>query len=228
MFGHNDEVGILFQSAAFILGKKSIQVTALEQFGDDTYNLIENRFKIDQESKPIVSSIDSNDGLGILMNQIVSLRKQSSTNQNKTSSRSHLLVILATEGSDKKLVFLDLAGFERPQGKENTNETNFINSSLSKLNFVLMNMARGQIVDYKVSPLTKFLEPYLKSSKQTLMLYHVPKHSAKKGLEYIKDIVASNRNKRISSQLITPKTPIRRVNALPIMESNFNGKRLKI
>lgn len=227
MFGRNNEVGILSQSAAFILSKKPIRVAALEQFGDDTYNLTGNRFKINEEILPRVSSIDSNDGFGILMNQIVSLRKQSSTNQNNTSSRSHLLVILTTEGSDKKLIFLDLAGFEKPQGKENAKETNFINSSLSKLNFVLMNMARGQIVNYKVSPLTKFLEPYLKASKQTLVLYHVPKHSANKGLEYIKDIVATSKNKRVSSQFSAFKIPLRRANSSSVMESNVNVKRVK-
>lgn len=228
MFGRNDEIGIISQSAAFILAKEPIQVAALEQFGDDTYNLIENRFKIDTESKPRVSSIASNEGFGTLLNQILSLRKQSSTNQNKTSSRSHLLVILATQESNNKLVFLDLAGFEKPEGKENTKETNFINSSLSKLNFVLMNMARGQIIDYKASPLTKFLEPYLKASKKTLMLYHVPKHSANKGLEYIKDIVASNKNKRISNQFGTPKNSLRRANSSMAFESKINTKRLKI
>lgn len=89
--------------------KKPIGIVALEQFGDDTHNLIENCFKIDKESKPRVSSIDSNDGFGALMNNIVS----SLTNQNKTSSRSHLMVILANEGSDNKLVSLDLVGFEK-------------------------------------------------------------------------------------------------------------------
>lgn len=88
---------------------------------------------------------------------------------------------------------VDLTGFERPKGKENASESLFINSSLSHLNNVLINIARNQVVNYKLCALTKMLQPHLSASSRMLMFYHLASHSVRKGLEYIKDVTASSK-----------------------------------
>lgn len=201
MFGTEADVGILFRTVSYILNKKQqICVTAVELFGKNVFDLIDNGEQAkDEFHTEIIATCDE---FGSLISKVISLRKQKETNQNKTSSRSHLFIIFSLEGNaGKKLVFADLAGFENPKGKENSEETQFINSSLSSLNTVLLSISRKEVVNYRLSALTKLLEPYLKNAKGTIMLYHLPSHSVKKGLEYIKDLVVSSRslNKRSAS-----------------------------
>lgn len=208
MFGTEDDVGILFRSASYILNRKQqICVTAIELFGNNLLDLID-------DGKPAKDEFDSKlidtcDGFNSFISKVISLRKQKETDQNKTSSRSHLLIMFSLEGNaNKNLVFGDLAGFETPKGKENLDETQFINGSLSSLNTVLLSISRKEVVNYRLSALTKLLEPYLKNAKGTLMLYHLPSHSTKKGLEYIKDLVVSSRlsmKRNASTPALQPK-----------------------
>lgn len=196
MFGVEDDIGLLCRSAAYIMAKRSIIVEAIELYGNDRFDMLDNGKMI--MKKPIEISIESMDGFSLLAKGLLSNRKQKSTDENTTSSRSHLLIIISTsEHLGNKLVFADLAGFEKLKGKENVPETKFINSTLSNLNMVLLNISRNQTASFKSSTLTRELEPYLKGSTRILMMYHLPVHSVKKGLEYIKDVVAS---RKISKQ----------------------------
>lgn len=156
--------------------------------------------------------VKSNEDFLEIVSVISSRRQQKQTDQNVTSSRSHLFITLKTDIlAMNEFVLVDLAGFERPKGKENAPESLFLNSSLSHLNTVLINIARNQVINYKLCALTKFLGPYLSASSRTLMLYHLAPHSVKKGLEYIKDIAASskilNRNANVPN-IIAKRKPL--------------------
>lgn len=199
MFGIADEIGLLCRSAAYILAKGSIIVEAIELYGNDRYDMLDNgRIIIKKATKML---IETNDRFSFLAKDLLSNRKQKSTDENTTSSRSHVLIIISTsEHLESKLVFADLAGFEKMKGKENVPETQFINSTLSNLNTALLNISRNQTASFKSSHLTRELEPYLKLSTRILMLYHLSLHSVKKGLDYIKDVVASRKiSNRIES-----------------------------
>lgn len=214
MFGIDEDIGLLRRSAAYILKTKLICISAVELVADDRFDLMssdETVIKNDDEPSNIL--VRNDEEFDSIVSKIKSRRKEKSTDQNKTSSRSHLCIVMKLEGDDKnKMVFVDLAGFEKPKGKENTEETRYINESLFKLNNVLLNVSRNQIADFKSTELTKFLKPYLKASSRTLMFYHVPNHSAKKGLEYIKDIFASNQGLK------------RNINRLPLSNITNNKK----
>lgn len=123
MFGTEADVGILFRSASYILkNKQQIGVTAIELFGNNLFDLINdgNPAKDEYHTK----LIDSCDGFGSVISKVISLRKQKETDQNKVSSRSHLFIMFCLEeNAGKKLVFGDLAGFENPKGKENSDES---------------------------------------------------------------------------------------------------------
>lgn len=180
----------------------SLQASAIEvinkEFLDLTHGTID---------EPKVKKVNSPDEFEAFVQQVTSLRVQKPTNQNHTSSRSHLIIFLTSKENPKgRIVFADLAGFENPKDKENMNETKFINSSLMQLNQVLLSISRKQVPNYNANPLTLFLKPYLSSNSRTLMLYHVSKESLKKGLEYIKDIVASHKDtKRKAGQISQQK-----------------------
>lgn len=193
MFGSAETVGILHRSVCHLLEtNKSICLNAIELVGDESYDLLNDGTKlVERVTEKLVNSIDD---FVQFLSVITSLRKQNQTDQNATSSRSHLIITFKTNSlAANEFVMVDLAGFERPKGKENASQSLFINSSLSHLNNVLMNIARNQVVNYKLCALTKCLQKHLQASSRTLMFYHLAPNSAKKGLEYIKNIAASSK-----------------------------------
>lgn len=90
-----------------------------------------------------------------------------------------------------KIAFVDLAGWENAKEKE-VQETKFINKSLNDLNSNLMNISKGNLV-VATTKLTKILKPYIVGNSNVCMLYHISKKNFKKGLENIKDVVASTK-----------------------------------
>lgn len=221
MFGIEDDIGLLCRSAAYIMTKNSIIVEAIELYGNDRFDMLDKGKMI--MLKPSKMLIETNDAFNFLAKGLLLNRKQKSTDENVTSSRSHLLIIISTsEHSKNKLLFVDLAGFEKLKGKENVPETKFINSTLSNLNAVLLNISRNQTASFKSSKLTRELEPYLKASTRILMLYHVPLHSVKKGLEYIKDVVAS---RKISEQSTNASNNAFKRNVLKTIDTNVLNMR---
>lgn len=203
MFGFGINTGILRQSVAQILVDGSIQVSAIELIGPDVFDVISGiKVPIQKLDKPSDEMITTTDEFDLLVQQVIAIRAQKATNQNITSSRSHLIFVIKLR--ENTIVFADLAGFESPKGKENIDETKFINVTLYELNQVLLGISRGGHLNHSANSLTKFLQPYLQAKSQTLMLYHVLKNSVHKDLEYIKDVVASQRAPKRDSRNINP------------------------
>lgn len=192
MFGNERQAGLLARSIAFILNAKPLSVSFVENIANEFFDLISGKkekiSKIGEEKKRALKSASEFD---ILLTQILKLRTQKSTDENATSSRSHLLISFE-DGKNGKLAFIDLAGWESPNGKENINETKFINASLTSLNTALEHITKKMTPSF-CTPLAKMFRPYLSQSAKTCMLYHVSSAGAKKGLENIKNVVASNK-----------------------------------
>lgn len=202
MFGFEDDVGILRSSANTILKHGAICVSVVEFTYENTYDLT-NGEKVSLLGNPLnpkSKTINTENEFDILVQRATKLRSQKPTNQNPTSSRSHLMFIMTfLQNSAGKIVFADLAGFETASGKENIGETKHINSTTSDINNILMNLSRGEVANFNGNPMTKFLKPYLQPPSKTLMLYHVTGKSIRKGLELIKDFTPSTSGSKRSS-----------------------------
>lgn len=144
----------------------------------------------EEERKEIRSASEFNDRLS----KTLEIRSQDSTDQNNTSSRSHLILNFSFYNSNGNLIFIDLAGWESPKNKKNVEQTKFINSSLTSLTTVFEKIAKKEVPSYD-SKLATFFKPYITATSSTkmCMLYHVSKKDMKKGLENIKNVVASNK-----------------------------------
>lgn len=192
MFGIENEFGILGLSVERFLRSNAINISAIEFINKTTFDLVEGKkTELEKRCNPKIKTIRTVEELRVVVKSVLKLRVQKSTNQNFTSSRSHLILVISIEGKSGRMIFADLAGFESGKGKEDIQETQFINSSLNELNQLLLKVSRNMVVSNGSYPLTNFLNPYLKKSARTLMLYHVLNGSVKKQLENIKDIVPS-------------------------------------
>lgn len=196
MFGTSSKVGVLFHSAAYILDKIKIQVSIVELDKNEQYDLTNGKIQISKESQPCDIAIDSYDHFqSIILNSLMH-RKQASTDQNVSSSRSHYIVIIRGEGP-QHLIFADLAGFECMKNKQDAEQTKFINATLSGLNTLLFNITKGlPTASSRATQLTKYLEPYLKRTDDIAIMYHVINLALKKGLDYVKEITTSVKTKR--------------------------------
>lgn len=195
MFGYEGTKGILRWSIEKCLVKSPLHVSALEITDTKTYDLTKGKKnQLNDSGKPSAKAIKTIIEFNGLLDKVLALRTQKSTNENFTSSRSHLIFVMTMEGkTTNPIIFVDLAGFESPNGKENIYETQFINKTLYALNRVLVNISQNKTPDFNANPLTKFLKPFLNEKCHTQMLYHVRKDSIKKGLAYITDIVNSQK-----------------------------------
>ncbi|XP_031639729.1 protein claret segregational-like, partial [Contarinia nasturtii] len=202
MFGFGNEVGILHQSVSEILKCGTIVLTVFEIIDKDRFDLIVNdgiKIRMTNDSKPNTKQIQSSDEFSQTFQQVLALRAQKSTDQNATSSRSHLIVKISLKNNSNCIVFADLAGFESAKNKENLSETQFINSSLSGFNQVMLSMSRNEKPNFKANTLTKCLQPFINAN--AVMFYHVNAYSMKTSLEMIKDIMASQKGqKRLKPQ----------------------------
>lgn len=183
--------------------EKELHVSISEVYGKRVFDLIgQNGKKTLVEnprlSKPNLKRITDSRQIEQIINVTNRHRIQKSTDQNLTSSRSHALHIIHLK-DEKRILFVDLAGFERSGGKATSlNETNDINTSLSALNRVLLNLSSGHKAIFRGNRLTEFLEPYLtKQQSKAVMFYHIRNDALHQGLHYIKDItVAMNQKSR--------------------------------
>lgn len=193
MFGIESDSGILFRSAFHILEHHTpIQVAIIEVDDNDMYDLSKGKFRIANYALAQQNCIDSIDQFHTLITASLRYRKQMATNQNNTSSRSHYFIILAGQNNNQNLVFADLAGFESAKGKENHDQTRFINSTLSELNGMFSNISKGLVFRGSAnSCFSKFMETFLKQSNDTVIMYHVVNHQFRTGIDYIKDITVS-------------------------------------
>lgn len=190
MFGVDSEEGILFQSMKHILNNQiPIRVSIIEIDGNGKYDLSNGKAPLAKKDAANEISIVSFEHFQTLINASLELRNTKSTDQNNVSSRSHYFVLCMNEG-ERFLLFGDLAGFECAKNKVDSSETKLINSTLSDLNTMLNHISKGHSFSGKATPLTGFLEVYLKRCNDITIMYHVMDSAMKKGLEYIKDIAA--------------------------------------
>lgn len=179
MFGLGNKGGLLSQSVGFILMKKRIKVSAVEVIQNQFYDLIiGQKVKIDKTDLQQQKSISSATEFDSLKSKILKLREQKATNQNKTSSRSHLLItIRLDDNANASVTFIDLAGWESPKMKNDAQETQFINSSLGSLNTALERIAKKQVMSCD-SVLVKNFKPYLTGAVKTCMYRMTPLRKA--------------------------------------------------
>lgn len=202
MFGDGNNPGLLVRSVAFVLNTKSLFVSVVELIGRDFFDLTsgkKEKIAIGNQKK---IKLESANGFDIFVSKITKLRIQKKTNQNETSSRSHLFFNFEDENG-ASLAFFDLAGWESAIGKD-INETKFINSSLTSLNTVFEKISQQQPPSFD-SSLSKVFKPYLTGSGKCCMLYHVSNNGIKKGLDNIKNVVASKKgaNRKLPLKNIT-------------------------
>lgn len=99
-------------------------------------------------------------------------RSSATTELNKFSSRTHLVVQVSISKNNwiSKIVFVDLAGFE-PMNKLDIKSSTFINSTVSALQTMLMSMVKkGERFSCRNSILTRLLTPFLNVDSKIYVL----------------------------------------------------------
>lgn len=133
--------------------------------------------------------LNSMEDLSSIIKVGLSNRKTAKTNQNNHSSRSHALLVISSPRHTGQIVFVDMAGNECADGKENINETCFINKSISQLNKVLYFQVKTMPAPpYRDDQFTQFLQPYIQKNK-AILYYFVRNNSISRDLLAIRDIV---------------------------------------
>lgn len=210
MFGKDGELGLLDQSGEYILRTNSMIVSAFEISSKGCFDLVEKKAHLNDKSAAKGKKISSIVSLKRLIEHINSLRSTSSTNQNAGSSRSHLFIVFSLENSKSNMAFVDLAGFENPNEKD-SNETKFINSTLSELNTLLRSVTNKQVLaSSKTNKMAVYLKPYLVAPSQTMIFYHINNDSPKKGLSYITDIATSSTEMKRSAHALVDVTNLKK------------------
>lgn len=191
MFGHGNDTGSLCKSVGFLLNASAkIYVQVVELYGDKVFDCadldkVDITSAVDKAKKVTIKTVDR---FSSLVDNALKLRVQKSTNQNKTSSRSHAIFKISMEGSSRALLFADLAGFESIEGKENQQETVSINSSSLELNKVLIKISKNE-KPICTTALTRYFKPHV--NENVIMLFHLRQDSVetmKRGFGYIKEL----------------------------------------
>lgn len=172
MFGINSENGILFQIARYVLNRTQVNISTIELDGNEQYDLIEGRNKIERNVRAKCILIESIEQFDSLIGISIKFRHAKTTDQNILSSRSHYFILLRNDRGSS-LIIADLAVFESPKYKADIKQTQFINSTLFDLNTMLMHISEGNVSNSKATTLTTFMGPYIKESDDTVILYHV-------------------------------------------------------
>lgn len=194
MFGYGEDIGLLRHCAETLLsnGTKFV-VQMMEMHENFLYDCInEHKTRITSAAKATKTSIELFATFEICLNRAIAHRVQKSTDQNSTSSRSHLIIKMV-DANNKTYMFADLAGFESQENKTSRAETKFINESLLELNKVFLSLVSKGQKPICTTPLTKFFKPYFENG-DVIMFFHVKATSEdalKLGLSHIKDIVVS-------------------------------------
>ena len=133
-----------------------LHVSAIEVYNNDYYTLHPVRRKISTPYKTINVSIANYNEFKDVFSGIKTQRIQRTTNQNKRSSRSHLIVSIIHRGTSYTCV--DLAGSE----KHADADSSFIKISLLCLReCVLALQEKRQMIPYRRSKLTMILKEHL-------------------------------------------------------------------
>ncbi|XP_055307418.1 protein claret segregational-like [Sitodiplosis mosellana] len=210
MFGINNSVGLLASSIDYILKQgHRLNMNVIEVFKKEIYDLGEGKkrsFKLTVKAKNV--QITSFGRFEQVCNKVKAIRTQKSTNQNATSSRSHIMFRFNVETKPEiTLALVDLAGWESPYGKDDMQETIFINSTLMDFNKILASVAGNKCVT-STTLLSQMFKPYLTGNSVVCMFYHVAANALKKGLENIKDVVPSAKGDKMSTGTIK-REPLR-------------------
>lgn len=192
MFGTTND-GVINRCVDMIFKTKpsvKLNVSVIEMINSDLFDLLnESRNVIRSNELAGKTALESSTQFNNLVSKVLKIRKHAPTDQNITSSRSHLMFEMSLQSSLIKLAFVDLAGWECPNNKLMA-ETQFINASLSSLNNALTCISKKKRKTFD-SPITKWLKPYLEDAR-CIMMYHVQKLALKKGLENIKGVVPTS------------------------------------
>lgn len=134
----------------------------------------------------VVESVDSVETLQSVFDRGATNRKVSSTKMNAESSRSHLILSILLEVTNKttgavnkgKFSLIDLAGSERFAKTDATpqqlKEANSINKSLSALGDVISALCTEQsFVPYRNNKLTELMQDSLGGNAKTLMFVNI-------------------------------------------------------
>lgn len=201
MFGYGDDIGVLRRCVTYLLKAKiKFTVQLIEVSENKIFDCAHHeKSEISSHSNASKTDINGFEEIDGLIQNLIRNRSQKSTNQNETSSRSHAIVKLLLNTSGNSLLFVDLAGFENAEGKDDKAETTFINTSLLDLNRVLLSIKKRELL-VCTTPLTKFFRSQLDG--EIVMLFHAPVDSIesfKFGLSYVKDLAAVLRRPKSTS-----------------------------
>lgn len=113
-----------------------------------------------------------------IINIALEKRRVAEQKMNRRSSRGHGIITLNIDPQNgqrpSRLCFVDLAGCERLKESESRgttlHEALHINSSLSSLETLLMNISEQSIRNYRSSKLTRMLQPYLEKGRINLFV----------------------------------------------------------
>lgn len=162
----------------------SVEVSIIELYNNKIFDLLEPtnepKMKLNRiEDLAIIKAIEKDQCIDLWKKGVES-RRTSSTIGNSKSSRSHAITQLNLKVTENKVVkestvnFVDLAGSEKPKDSVNMPETQFINSSLSALSTVVMNLRKKlPSVDFNQNVLTKVLKPSLTGDAKSLLFINL-------------------------------------------------------
>ncbi|XP_031637894.1 kinesin-like protein KIN-14U [Contarinia nasturtii] len=186
----SNEKGIISVALDYLLGKShKLHVSFVEYYNGKWADLLSDN--VTMEDKPLKEcheyEIKSIEDIQPFLKNVLQKRNTKSTNQNMRSSRSNAVMILSNGKS--KMLFVDMAGNENIEDKENIKETCSINKSLSQLNTVLVYKSqRKKHPPYRDDAFTLYLKPYLEKNK-AVVFFHVRKENIVKDLLKIHTIV---------------------------------------
>lgn len=193
MNGSKNDPGVIPQTIKYISGLKDnacgksylVTLSMFEIYNNKMFDLIncsKNRASAVDSIDKLEKIRDTCDG-NILDKWYENLgnRKTAATVGNASSSRSHAITTLEltsnhlTENSRTVTINLvDLAGNESAKTTENIDETKAINSSLSALTGVILNLKKGNmVIDYGQCMLTKILKPSLSEKSKILLIVNL-------------------------------------------------------
>lgn len=135
---NSEENGIIYSAIRYLSDKIIMCAAFIEYYDGKWYDLsILNGKHLGKPNQCTNLQLNSMEDLSSIIKIGLSNRKTAKTNQNNHSSRSHALLVISSPRHTGQIVFVDMAGNECADGKENINETCFINKSISQLNKVL-------------------------------------------------------------------------------------------
>lgn len=185
--GSNDDDGIAPRAMDFIykeLNKTttdtySVNISVFELYDNKIFDLIEpcNKPTFNESLNKLASiTVTGRNHCVSLWRKATLSRRTSATIGNNCSSRSHAItqIDLTLDGKKSTINFVDLAGSEKPHDSSQISETKFINSSLSSLATVVMNLRKKlPVVDFSQSILTKILKSSLNGDAKTILFVNI-------------------------------------------------------